>query len=230
MAGTIRLHGKESPLKSKSRDPQDHIVRRIQELQSALQGADPARLAHQTGTEFVLEADGKQVFHFLFWNRPVRMHLPEWIIREAESGEPLPASFQALCLFYFTTANSAPRSGKWVSFSELPDGRFYNQAYQGYSGGELLRAFGDDLDVFRSAAERSGGKPLNAGETEIPGDLAYRFQMLPRVELLVTVWAGDEDFPSSYQILFDASVSNYLPTDVCAIAGGMLAGRLMRSR
>ncbi|MFZ5820924.1 MAG: DUF3786 domain-containing protein, partial [Chloroflexota bacterium] len=61
------------------------------------------------------------------------------------------------------------------------------------------------------------------------GDVAYAFQALPRLPLLVNFWCGDEDFPSTCKILFDKSLSHYLPTDVAAILGGMLARRLARS-
>jgi hypothetical protein len=42
----------------------------------------------------------------------------------------------------------------------------------------------------------------------------------------VVTWEGDEDFPSTYQILFDAAVSHHLPTDACAILGSILTHRL----
>lgn len=205
----------------------DHFLQRIEALRTALQQSDPDRMARQTGTN-LLWKNGEGAYHFALWDRPVRLQLPEMKVYEADSEKLLPPPLQALCLFYFTTADGAPVGEGWISFSELPDGRFYNQAYQGYSGGELRRAFGDDLAAFSRAAERNNGEPFPARGAETPGDLAYHFRVLPRVHLLVAAWAGDEDFPSSYQILFDASVSHYLPTDVCAIAGGMLAKRLIR--
>jgi hypothetical protein len=51
--------------------------------------------------------------------------------------------------------------------------------------------------------------------------------MLPRVSLLTVYWQGDEDFPSSAQILFGVEVKHYLPTDACAIAGSMLTRQLV---
>jgi len=67
------------------------------------------------------------------------------------------------------------------------------------------------------AALKQGGKsyPL--------GDASFSFQFLPRMSLLAVFWAGDDELPASYQVLFDASASHQLPTDACAIAGSMLA-------
>jgi hypothetical protein len=44
---------------------------------------------------------------------------------------------------------------------------------------------------------------------------------------MVTYWLGDEDFPSSCKILFDASASHYLPIDGSAILGSMLVRKLL---
>jgi len=60
-------------------------------------------------------------------------------------------------------------------------------------------------------------------------DRAFLFWVFPRVPLLLVYWQGDEDFPPNSQILFDACVASYLPTDACAIAGSMLTRKLIAS-
>jgi hypothetical protein len=128
---------------------------------------------------------------------------------------------QALLIYHLAMTDGAPAAWKFMAFSELPDGKFYAQAFQGYTGEELRRHFADDHLRFDRAALRVGGKhyPL--------GDAAYDFQLLPRVALLVVYWRGDEEFPPSYQVLFDAAAAHHLPTDCCAIAGSMLTRRLI---
>jgi hypothetical protein len=65
------------------------------------------------------------------------------------------------------------------------------------------------------------------GVTEDFADVSFRFQALPYVPVLAVCWQGDEDFPSSYQLLFDAHTPSHLPTDGCAILGSMLTRRLI---
>jgi len=48
--------------------------------------------------------------------------------------------------------------------------------------------------------------------------------------LLAVYWQGDEDFPSTCQVLFDASASHYLPTDAYAILGSTLTRRLIKTK
>ena len=60
------------------------------------------------------------------------------------------------------------------------------------------------------------------------GNASYKFIALPKVPLAVVFWCGDEDFPPSCKILFDSSVSKFLPTDACAILGSMLTQKILK--
>jgi hypothetical protein len=201
----------------------DSILQKTKELRTLLSERDPADLALCTGSNYQPEDSTNGSFQLEVWSRPIVLSFPTFLACDAKSMQPISPFTQALILYYFTTADGAPIAGKWIAFSELPDGRFYNQAFQGYTGGELARHFKSDSQAFLAQAEKAGGILL----PQAPGDAAFRFQALPRMPLQVVYWQGDEDFPSSYQVLFDASAANYLPTDGCAILGSTLTGRII---
>jgi hypothetical protein len=167
---------------------------------------------------------GRGEFHLLLWGRPVALTFPELIARSEETGKDVSVMNQALLLYYFNTADGVPLSGQWMSFSELPDGRFYNQAFQGYTGNQLARAFQNDQLSFERAAQEANGSRRAFGA------ISYAFQALPRIPILVVFWQGDEDFPASFQVLFEASASHYLPTDAYAILGSTITRRLIAAR
>jgi hypothetical protein len=148
------------------------------------------------------------------------LSFPELIAYDDLNRELNPA-LQALLIYNLYTSDGTPAAGHFIAFSGLPDGKFYAQAYQGYTGDELRRYFGEDRMRFERAARQNGGQgyPL--------GDAAFVFQFLPRVALLAVFWGGDDELPSSYQVLFDAAASHHLPTDACAIAGSMLTRQLI---
>ena len=202
----------------------ERFTRRISELREKLTGFDPYRLAEMTGASYQPIEGDKGEFSLLLWDRPVMVFFPDLSIFQSPSFEPVSPINQALLLYYFTTADGTPPSGEWISFSELPDGRFYNQAFQGYTGHELSKFFQNDHPSFEQAARLLGGTPQNLG------DSSFSFKVLPRVDLLVVYWQGDEDIPASFQILFDASAKNYLPTDAYAILGSKLTQRLLAAR
>lgn len=205
-------------------DPAARLASRMAELRQHLQTADPAALAEHTGSAF---AGGK--FHLHLWGKPVCLALPEFTAMDAATRQPLRPDHEMLLLYYFSTADGTTETGQWISFADLPDGRFYHQAFQGYTGHELVKAFGADRDSFARAAASLDGRlyPL--------GDAAFLFHALPRVALLVVFWAGEDsedtvDFPPSFQLLFDSSASHYLPTDAYAILGSSLTRRLLAAR
>ena len=211
----------QSPFKQE----ESNFTRRVGELRAALEKCDPRTLAKRSGAEFEPRDDQTGVFHLALWDRPIALRFPELVVMD-EEHEPATLVIQALVLYYFQTAHGPAPTGEWVSFSELPDGKFYNQAFQGYSGKQISRAFGNDTSKVQQAALAAGGELLPAEQSAI-GDFACRFRVLPRLPVLLVGWQGDEDFPASYHFLFDSSATNYLPIDVCAIVGGMLARKVI---
>ena len=85
----------------------------------------------------------------------------------------------------------------------------------------------ETLATGSGASARAGGRMPKLDK--VLGDRAFFFRVLPKVSLLAVCWLGDEDFPSSYNILFDAAVSHHLSTDACAIVGGTLTRRLIKN-
>jgi len=198
------------------------LLARVDALRSELRNRDPQTLARNTGAQFSPTGPNQGVFSLQLWDREVKVTFPELEVQTAEGEPGLIPPETALLFYYFHTADGTPLSGQWISFSDLPDGRFYNQAFQGYTGKELARAYGQAPEKLEQAALRLGGR------REEFGDLAFRFTVLPNVAFLVVLWLGDEDFPSSCQILFDAACAHSLPTDALAVGGSLLTRKLIK--
>ena len=196
---------------------------RADELRVALELVPPATLAERTGASFLELGPDRGEFHLPFLGAQLVITYPDFRALTT-AGDALPAIKRALLLYYFLTADGTPPSGAWISFADLPDGRVYAPAFQGYTGDELAKAFALDIDSFCLACERADGHayPL--------GDAAYLFHALPRMDLLAVYHLGDEDFPSACNILFDSNAAHYLPAEACAILGSMLTQKILRSR
>lgn len=199
------------------------LAARAEELRQDLRQRNVEHLAENTRSTYTGVKDGTGNFCLCFWEDEIIITYPAFEMSTKSTNRPLNPGQQALILYYFFTANGAQPSGDWISFSTLQDGRFYAQAFQGYTGKELAKEFQNDIARFERAAMLLYARPYPLG------DAAFQFALLPKVHLLVVFWQGDEDFPPNYQILFDTSVNNFLPTDACAIAGSMLTRRLISS-
>jgi hypothetical protein len=196
------------------------LEHRADELRASLRLLDPEWVAARSGISYLSAGPGRGELHCPLWGKHAAISWPS-LTGYSDTGDELPSFIQAVLLYYLHTADGFPLSGKWVSFADLPNGRTYNPAFQGYTGNEFVKAFGLDVNAFRSMCEKAGGDPADAG------DASYVFRPLPRVPLLATYWLGDDDFPSSCKILFDSSATHYLPIDGCAIVGSMLTKKLI---
>lgn len=198
----------------------EQLADRADELRSTLRFQDPSLVAARSGSSWLMLGPDRGELHIPLWENVCVFSFPE-LTGYNSHDEHLPDFQQALLLYHLVTADGASLTGKWVSFADLPDGRMYNTAFQGYSGDEIVKKFGLDLDAFRLACARAGGREVEIGSASV------LFQALPRVPLMTTYWLGDEDFPSSCKILFDESASHYLPIDACAILGSMLTRKII---
>lgn len=201
-------------------EDQEPLERRADELRSDLLARVPEQLAALTETDLIGNGENR-LFRFAFWGKPVELSCQDFIARDQESQGILPPIHQAMILYYFHASRGSSQPGKWISFSELADGKFYNAAFQGYTYKKLLQHFGDDYEAFNLANQNI------CGEKTSFGDGAYRYQVLPKVAMLIAYWQGDDEFPPSYKILFEDIVDYHLPTDACAILASMLTGKLV---
>ncbi len=210
-------------------DPERGLPARLNALRRELAYEEPYALAERCGAAYcgpipshAAKMEARGVFSLPMWGRTVQVSYPAFEAFWQPENTPLGLLEQGLLAYYLARCDGTLPAGRWISFSELPDGRFYNQAFQGYTGDILGRSLGDQLAVFKERALACSGEPFALG------DAAFSFFALPHVPVLVVAWLGDEDFPTRYQVLFDASISHHLPTDGCAILGSTLVRRLLK--
>jgi len=197
----------------------DRLAPVVEGARVTLRHVKPGKLVLRSGCEQGEDGD----FHLTFLWQEYVISAGEFAVRRADTGEN-PSSFtQSLILTYLATADGTTPSGRWIGFRELPDGLFYVQAFQGYTGGRLVRELQGGIEVFRRAAEALGGEPLAIG------DAGYVFAVLPRVHLGLVYWEGDEEFPSQARVLFEDTAAHYMPTDGLAILGSQLIGRVLKA-
>ena len=206
------------PTRSEQVDLQ--FASRLDELRSALRLLDPELVAARSGVSYLMLGPDRGELHVPMWGNVCILSFPD--LHGYNCHDENLSDFQeAMFLYYLLTADGTPLTGKWVSFADLPDGRMYNAAFQGYSGDEIVKTFGLNLGEFEAACLKIGGEPVDIGNA------SFVFQSLPCVPLMLTYWLGDEDFPSSCKVLFDESASHYLPIDACAILGSMLTRKIL---
>ena len=206
----------------------DRLAPVVEEARAKLSNLKPGRLALRSGCERGTEGTFRVR---LFWQEYV-ISGQDFAVRRADTGDEASSFTTSLILTYLASADGTTPSSRWIGFRDLPDGKFYVRAFQGYSGGRLVRELeglagnqkrGGALAAFRRTAEAVGGEPLGIG------DAGYTFTVLPRVRLAVAYWEGDEESPSQARVLFEDTAAHYMPTDGLAILGSRLVGRILQA-
>ena len=197
----------------------DRLAPVVQKARETLRGVEPGKLALRSGCE--RDADGNLRLTFL-WQEYV-VSGDDFTVRWAGSDAEAPSFFQSLILTYLATADGTTPSSRWIGFRDLPDGMFYVQAFQGYTGGRMMRELVGGSEAVRRAAEKLGGKPLEIG------DVGYAFAVFPHLHMALTYWEGDDEFPSQARVLFEDTASHYMCTDGLAILGSQLVSRLLKA-
>ena len=197
----------------------DKLASVVKGAQEKLRQIDRAVIAERSGA--TIDQDGNLRVEFL-WREYV-IDRAEWTVKRADDAAVPPSIMQSLILTYLYMSGGAPPIDRWLGFRELPDGLFYAQAFQGYTGAALVRDLNGDVVVFRQASEKLKGEALAIG------DAGYAFQVLPHMKLAVVMWSGDDEFPAQAQVLFQESAPHYLITEGLAIVGSLLIGQIVKA-
>jgi len=128
---------------------------------------------------------------------------------------------KVLILHYILGSGNAQLANRFVSYREFEGGALYYSAFKARTIDVLVREFGHRPDLLRHIGDAIRAEPMNLGSASFK---AHFFQKMP---ISVIVWAGDEEVPSSANLLFDANAGRILPTEDISVMGGVLCSMLV---
>ncbi len=167
--------------------------------------------------------DGK--FTLKFYNRTFIVHHQDVRVEEDGSDQPVPMYIALLLMHYLIQACGIPIDGHWTTYRELPGATLFEKRFRQMAIQPLLNVYGHDAEGLKKAGESLGGLPMDR-----TGDAAYRFLALPRIPVSVILYLGEDEIPSTVNILFDAAASSYLPTEDLSYVGMYLAIALIKAK
>jgi hypothetical protein len=121
-----------------------------------------------------------------------------------------------MLLHYFTQAKGTPLSKKQITYRELPGGLVYFPTFQKRTVEPLVEFFGERPPLLFKAGATVGG--TNA----FMSDASLVIPAFPRVPVTLLIWRGDGELPPGGNLVFDASITDYLESeDVTVICEAM---------
>ena len=106
--------------------------------------------------------------------------------------------------------------GTWKTFREMPWGEMYNTPYTGRVLTRAAFTFGFKLSKFAAACEKLGGRKLQHG------DEGYEFDFFGPFKMQILMWAPDDEFPPSAQVLYTENFADCFAAEDRVVAGDIL--------
>ncbi|MCX7912403.1 MAG: DUF3786 domain-containing protein [Dehalococcoidales bacterium] len=183
-----------------------------------LHDADIGLQCRNSGASYLKEKNAASI---IYLDRAYEITVPAGEVSPADGTSDVPLRDKILLLHYFLHARGTPISGCPVTYQELPAG-FYYPTFRKRVLLPLIRHFGAKPERLVQAAASLGGYPAEYGDT------AVTITALPRVPVTIVLWCGDEEFPAEASVLFDRSVTDYLPAEDIIVLSETIVWKLAR--
>ena len=190
-----------------------------------LRKSNPAERAARGGGWFEPGADGRSRIGVRYLGREFWLSLPGGTMETPDGGGPLSLREEILILHYLEKASGIPLTGNWISFAEIPGGAFYHPVFLQRCKATLVKYFGGEPRRLLALAEEEA-----AGEHLALGDVGVKIQAFPRVPIGLVLWRGDEEFTPEGNVLFDASITGYLPVEDIVILAETVVWKLIKRK
>lgn len=189
---------------------------------AALRNRSPRRIAEQSGARLAERQGGGESLVLTFLNRDTAISWPDLAFSLEGVGDEVPLQQQVLLLHYLRGAEGGRVTGEWIAYQEVPDGKFYLDAFHRRATQPMVRVFGGQPErLAELAGLRYGAVPFDRG------DVGVVVKALPLVPVALVLWKGDDEFPADGTILFDRGVSGILSAEDIAWLAGMIIYPLM---
>lgn len=167
--------------------------------------------------------EDKKEFYIKVFNREYILNCNDETIRRSDDNQIPSAETGVMILNYLSfTENNIDKTNKWVSLKEIPNGgmMFYPAFYKS-SIVSLINTFGYDSSKLRKCGETLGGKEIKMG------DVAFEFEVFPKVFCRVVIWEGDDEISPSATLLFDSSVQYMMHVESIIGLGGYVINKII---
>ena len=202
---------------NKERIPFEHYLEEFAAI-------NPQEAAARAGVPWNEET---QEFEVRMMQKSFLVKWPECTVRKAEETEEYGAMEDGIppkimVMRYLTRGVASVGSGKFLTYREVPHGEVYFRQFQGRCILRLAFSYGNRLEDFRKKMETLGAVPCEHG------DAGYEFEFLNGYRVQFLLWAGDEEFPPSAQILFSDNFPLSFEAEDLAVVGDIAIGTLKK--
>jgi len=186
---------------------------------SQLKEKNAEDVCHHSGA--FLDADGKFRLKCLNETWLIDSKNRRVIKTDGEFGGEWDRQLPFLIVVYLAFAQEGNLSNDFVAPRDLIVGKDIFRAHYELATADLISVFGQNRAALVDAARRLGGIRVDGG------DAAIRLRVFPKFVMDYLLWIGDEELPSSFNILLDRKIPDHYPMDATAVLINLVSGRLL---
>ena len=196
---------------NKERIPLEHYLEEYRKL-------DPEEAALRCGVAY--DPKNRQ-FHIRLLGYSYLVDFPEFDVHKEEEGQEgvflllSQAAAKIIVLRFLISGQMVKSAGKYLTYREVPWGEVYFRQFEGRCLARLKFGFGFKIDAFFLSLEKMGAEKISMG------DAAYEFEFINGLHVRFILWAGDDEFPPSSQILFEDNFPYAYQAEDLAVVGDL---------
>ena len=172
-----------------------------------------------SGAQYI-QSEKSVVIDYL--NETYRISVADGNVSFAANKDDVPMRDKILILHYFVQAKGTPLTNKLITYKELVDGINYYPTFFKRAIQPIVNQFGKEPHRLLDVAEMLGGHKADYG------DIAVTINAFKHVPITPVLWQGDEEFAPDGNIMFDSTISDYLPTEDITVLSEVIAWKLVR--
>ena len=140
--------------------------------------------------------------------------------------EPTHAVRVVLCRYLLLSPVTNPIGEEWVSYKDFKDAAPFVGGFGNNTEKALVKNFSNRLYDLKEACQNLEGRPI---DLELSYQIAFRFDVLPKIPILLLFNDEDEEFPAQGSLLFQKKASAFLDMECLAILGWFLIDALIQA-
>lgn len=168
-----------------------------------LQTLNPSEIVNRSLCKF---DETRNSFYLESFGKEIAISYPDGKVRFFGTDTQLPMGWSLILLNYLSSAKELPLANQPASYRELPLGNVFFPNIKTH----VLLVLGEFYTKCdkRMLLEVLG--KIGFAQVESKADLAADGSFAPRVPVMIRFWEGEDEIPSSCQILFDRTVSEQM--------------------
>lgn len=139
-----------------------------------------------------------------------------------KGGGEVPPFIAVLILHYLKSCGPQAPSGEFVTFGQIPGGEMYYPTFKKRAIDRIAETFGSKPQKLLETGVLLDAKKLKMGDASI------EVPVFPKISIAIIVWEGDEELPSSANILFGSTALDILPMEDLSVVANLVVSLLVK--